>query len=207
MTVRENFDHNTEQQTKDFVQTYGCNVFYFDEMEKNELSIETIAHTLTQIPRWSGNTWRRYPVTEHLLHVHDKLEELYPDNRTVQFEGLMHDVPEYITLDFPRPIKSRLHDYTMWNLGVEVVIGRKFGYDHMMSKEVKSVDDRMLVTEYQYFIDVGELAPLNLINFETPYDDVDFEKYEMQAADENYGDYDLFLKHEFIRRFNKLKRF
>jgi hypothetical protein len=64
------------------------------------------------------------------------------------FEGLMHDASEAYFTDVPKPLKRMLPDYKALEKACEEVIAKRYNLPFPMSPEVKAVDERILVDEY-----------------------------------------------------------
>lgn len=74
-----------------------------------QYTIDTIAHQLAQINRFTGAAYRPYSVAEHSLLCADLAQEagLPP---VVQLCCLLHDAHEAITGDMASPVKAQLRD-------------------------------------------------------------------------------------------------
>lgn len=58
------------------------------------------AISLSRIPRFAGNGWEWFPVSKHCLIVADLLPG------PLQIYGLIHDGPETVGSDVPKPVKT-----------------------------------------------------------------------------------------------------
>ncbi len=134
------------------IQLYKGSFFNFDDIENNIVTIEDIAHSLSNQCRWSGHTLFHYSVAQHLCYCCDAAYEKYQSDQWA-YECLMHDAPESVMVDLPRPLKRILSGYTELNDRIETFFGKKFHYTHPMPKEVQLIDDAMLITEYQQVVD------------------------------------------------------
>lgn len=70
------------------------------------LPIETIAHSLAQINRYTGHAVRPISVAEHSLLVVEILERERQPGPFVLLAGLMHDAHECVTNDLASPAKG-----------------------------------------------------------------------------------------------------
>lgn len=104
--------------------------------------IEDIAHGLSHVCRFAGQTPKFYSVAQHCI----LMSELAPTS--LKFEVLMHDASEAYLGDMPKPIKNRMDFYSQIEDGLMRVIAKKFGFQYPISKEVKVLDQYMLEWEW-----------------------------------------------------------
>jgi len=104
--------------------------------------IEDIAHALAFQCRFGGHLPEFYSVAQHSV-----LCSILADKEH-KFAALMHDTSEAYLLDIPRPIKGGLGNYKEIEYRVMDVIAKKFGFQFPFHKNIKEVDERMLVTEW-----------------------------------------------------------
>ena len=76
-----------------------------------DIEIEDIAHGLSFLARWNGQTIGNHPfsVAQHSLLVENIFSTQFPeiDNQSKLF-ALLHDAAEYVISDMISPLKSRL---------------------------------------------------------------------------------------------------
>ncbi|MBC8409724.1 MAG: hypothetical protein H8E12_13530, partial [Rhodobacteraceae bacterium] len=76
-----------------------------------DIEIEDIAHGLSFLARWNGQTVGDYPysVAEHSILVEKIYSYLNPDI-SVKWKliALLHDAPEYVIGDMISPVKSKV---------------------------------------------------------------------------------------------------
>lgn len=117
----------------------------------NVPSIAEIAHSLSQINRYTGHASRPYSVAEHSLLVMSIAREKYGANLEGQLAALMHDAHECICGDVASPIKlvlgsvwkefEDIHEKHMrWAYGLDAVY-------HEHAAMVKMSDLTALATE------------------------------------------------------------
>lgn len=124
-----------------FTQTYSGKKFEFLNPAPDTIAIIDIAHSLSMICRFNGNTTSHYSVAEHSLWVESKVSEPFKK------QALMHDASEAYIADLVRPIKKVLPGYNELEEVIMRAIASKYGFEWPMSPEVKEADDRMLMTE------------------------------------------------------------
>jgi hypothetical protein len=86
----------------------GRRVYPFD-VQKTDVLITDIAHSLSMQVRYNGHVARLYTVGEHCIRISDALLRDYGDPR-LALKGLLHDAGETYTGDFIRPVKNSLHE-------------------------------------------------------------------------------------------------
>lgn len=118
------------------------------EVDPTCIRIENIAHALSNLCRFTGNSVRFYSVAEHSLNCSIHLEEHGP---RAALQGLLHDASESILTDVSRPLKllPDMAGYRRLEALWQPAIYRKFGVmpTHIEAERVKVVDNRMLATE------------------------------------------------------------
>ena len=133
--------------------------FDFDNPHESRITIEGIAHSLSQQCRFTGHTPHFYSVAQHCINC----SHVAP--KEFKLEALMHDVAEAFIGDVSTPLKKMLPDYREIEERVERAVFAKLGCQYPMNPVIKTIDRRMLVTEQHrifkntdYWLD------------ETPYD-------------------------------------
>lgn len=106
------------------------------------ISIEDIAHALSNLCRFNGHTVKFYSVAEHSL----KCAELVPEQH--KLAALLHDASEAYLVDLPSPIKIAMPEYINIEDKLMRVIAGKFGFEYPLRPEVKSADKTWLSLEW-----------------------------------------------------------
>jgi uncharacterized protein len=124
------------------IRTYTGNTFHYEDMSPKDVSIEDIAHALSNICRFTGHVKVHYSVAEHCCRVSD----ICVNNK---MWGLLHDASETYVSDLPRPFKRLIgmEPYRTYEKRVMDVICIRFGLPLGEPAEVKAADMRLLVTE------------------------------------------------------------
>lgn len=103
-------------------QSYTGRQVWPTDPRPNDFVIEDVAHHLALVNRFIGATFFPYSVAEHCVRASRYVEQRsagrYPDvphrfRVRMALAALMHDAPEYIVCDLPRPVKrdERLYGY------------------------------------------------------------------------------------------------
>lgn len=106
-------------------------------------SIEVIAHALSQINRFHGQTHYAISVAQHSIFV-SRLCPQYPR------EGLLHDASEAILGDVSTGLKRRLPEYQRLEHALSERIARYYGLVYPWPEEIKRADTIALATERHY---------------------------------------------------------
>ena len=123
----------------------GLYIDVFDPKPET-ITIEDIAHALSHLCRFGGHIHKFYSVASHSVYC-SGMASL--ENKLC---ALLHDASEAYLIDVPRPIKVRLTNYEEIENKLMTVIANKFGFQWPMPEEVKSVDGRMHVLEWDNLV-------------------------------------------------------
>lgn len=129
-----------------------ANGSYFDLMAPSlsDIDIETIAHALSHICRFTGHTREFYSVAQHCYHTSFIVPEEYA------LEALLHDAAEAYIGDVATPLKRQLFDYAEIEQKVERAIADRFNLTLPMSAYVHRADQIMLATEKRDLMPDGD---------------------------------------------------
>ncbi len=125
---------------RQWILTAGGRPYYFGG-DDNKYSIKDFAAPLSRICRFGGHVKAFYSVAQHSVLCAQNVPEEF------RFEALMHDAHEAFVGDMPKPLKMILPDYEKAENLARADLCSKFALPVAMSPEVKTVDERMLVTE------------------------------------------------------------
>ena len=118
----------------------GIYIDVFDP-DPDLITIEDIAHGLSNNCRFGGHVQEFHSVAEHSIWM---AERALPEDK---LEALLHDGSEAYILDFPKPIKNHMLEYQEVEYHLRVAIGMKFGFKYPINERVKELD--VLSFEYE----------------------------------------------------------
>ncbi|UUX49730.1 HD family hydrolase [Nisaea acidiphila] len=105
-----------------------------------DVEIEDIAHGLSRVARWNGQTEGRWPysVAEHSILVENLAHRLYPEmSLKWRLATLLHDAPEYVVGDMITPFKAVIGpDYKSVEKRLEEAVHLRFGLPAALPQEV-----------------------------------------------------------------------
>jgi hypothetical protein len=123
--------------------------------DPQDITLEAIAHGLSQVCRFAGQTWRFYSVAEHACLVAAKLEADGAPPHVV-CAGLHHDDSEAFIGDVTRPLKALLPGYADLEVAVSRAIEEALWLDPLTDvdecAQVKAADDWALSCEAYHLL-------------------------------------------------------
>jgi 5'-deoxynucleotidase YfbR-like HD superfamily hydrolase len=126
----------------DTILTYSGHYLNVFDPDPDHICIEDIAHGLSRIPRFAGQTESFLSVAQHSFNVSIYLADEFA------LEGLLHDASEAYLMDIPKPIKKHLPDYIKLEDQLMKAIAKKFDFPYPKSPEVKKADRNQLEFEH-----------------------------------------------------------
>ncbi len=137
---------------KYWIETFTGETFDYENIESNRINIIDIAHALSMSCRFNGMCSNYYSVAEHSLLVGMEMEKLYPNERDLILQALLHDGTEAYIPDIPKPLKhywetkfeimgfeDRIMAHIYSRLGVKA--------DNSKDDDVKKLDNALLMAE------------------------------------------------------------
>lgn len=124
-----------------FIQTLSGKKFDYLNATTDDIDIEDVANSLSNICRFAGHLPEFYSVAQHSVLV----SQIVPQE--FAFEALMHDAAEAYCQDIPAPLKALLPDYRSIETYVDGLIRFKFDIPLEQAAIVKYADLTMLATE------------------------------------------------------------
>jgi 5'-deoxynucleotidase YfbR-like HD superfamily hydrolase len=181
----------TDEQ-KAWIITYTGKKFYHLNPQPEMVCEEDIAHSLSQLCRWTGHTRFHYSVAQHSVYA----SIICPQE--IAFECLMHDASEAYLGDMNRPLKhftAAGPAYLQIEEKVEQAIFKKFGLPYPMSEEVKKYDVQMLYAEKAQLMNVTEATQYESKKWGTDETEADITIHEWAPG---------YAKQAFLTRFRQL---
>src|SRR5262245_53127479 len=105
-----------------------------------DIEIEDIAHGLSRVARWNGQTSGDYPfsVAQHSLLVDDIAARTGEMSPAWRLAILLHDAPEYVIGDMISPFKNALHvDYKAFEERLQQAIHIRFGLPPVITPDLR----------------------------------------------------------------------
>lgn len=148
------------------IQTFTGLAYDFEEPTAEMITLDDIAHALSNACRFAGHVKRFYSVAEHCVRVSLALEAWYPLSPLYAAAGLLHDGHEAYVWDCPRPFKplfvneKGVNVYEQFADNADEAIGARFGMDPKWfhGDAVKRADDCLLVAEAKLLMTHGPEA-------------------------------------------------
>ena len=133
------------------IQVYGHVVMDPINPDPDDITIDSIAHSLSNQCRFAGHTNKFYSVAEHSIHVSNSV----PQEDALW--GLLHDASEAYLVDFPSPLKYSIFgkSYRAVESHLMEVICEKFGLPYDMPESVVRADIALLGTEVRDLLNSG----------------------------------------------------
>ena len=140
-----------------YMNTYSGKRFYPLHPEKLEVTIEDIAHAESRNNRYGGHLEvENYVVAQHSCLVEVIATDIFVRvNPTVdsfslylfRMQSLLHDSPETLLQDMPKPIKETLPDYVSLEKKLQKHIFNVFKLPENIHSIIKEVDKMIRVAE------------------------------------------------------------
>ena len=168
-----------------------------------DIEIEDIAHGLSFLARWNGQTTGEYPfsVAQHSLLVEDIFSKQFPnmDNHSKLF-ALLHDAAEYVIGDMISPLKSHLGiNYEELDGKLTMAICIRF---NIPTKKIKIIKRHIKIADKK----AAWLEAIELAGFSKQEADGIFGKQEVTEGFETrlLPETPFLIRKKFVNRFNEL---
>ena len=168
-----------------------------------DIEIEDIAHGLSFLARWNGQTTGEYPfsVAQHSLLVEDIFSKQFPnmDNHSKLF-ALLHDAAEYVIGDMISPLKSHLGiNYEELDGKLTMAICIRF---NIPTKKIKIIKRCIKIADKR----AAWLEAVHLAGFSKQEANSIFGKHEVTEDFETnlLPSTPFFTRKKFVNRFNEL---
>ncbi len=206
-------EHTPNREGDHFILTYTGKVFSYDKITPDSIDIRDIAHALSHLCRFTGQTKTFFSVAQHSLLVSEKM----PGGPAEKLVGLLHDAAEAYTNDLASPLKKWMNyyessharsAYSQLQDTIAAAIYNKYGVTSI-PPEVRLYDQAACVFEAEGFLGLGydrlkEYSfPVHHQGLWKPWDPIYFAE---QEGDEDFSEVeDLFLE-RFENLMNQLGR-
>lgn len=156
-----------------------CSGKMFDLLNPSptDVSIQDIAHSLSNSCRWGGHCRNFFSVAEHSVMVSKLVAPKYA------LWGLLHDAAEAYLVDVPRPLKLLLPDYQQMEATIMLAVCKHFRIDAVEPVEVKEADSRLLADEAEALGMFPEIWGKHLLE---PWGNVEFKLLPPALAKESF---------------------
>lgn len=111
-----------------------------------DINIEDIAHSLSNLCRFNGHCSQFYSVAEHCCLAFDLADYLMYGSFCMR-DVLLHDMVEAYIGDLPRPIKNQVYDYGQHEKVLYRLMSKIFRTSYPIPDYVKYIDNVMLASE------------------------------------------------------------
>ena len=168
-----------------------------------DIEIEDIAHGLSFLARWNGQTTGEYPfsVAQHSLLVENIFSRQFPkmDNQSKLF-ALLHDSAEYVISDMISPLKTHLGiTYEALDEKLTMAICIRFSIPttkiKMIKRQIKIADKVAAWLEAIQLAGFSKQEADSLFGYQVGVES--FEDYLSPATP-------FFVRKKFVNRFNEL---
>ena len=168
-----------------------------------DIEIEDIAHGLSFLARWNGQTVGDYPfsVAQHSLLVENIFSMQFPDmDNPSKLFALLHDSAEYVIGDMISPIKSHLGaEYEELDENLTTAICMRF---NIPTKKIETIKKRVKIADKK----AAWLEAINLAGFSQREADRIFGKQkEIEGFESSLlPEAPFIVRKNFVNRFNEL---
>jgi uncharacterized protein len=140
-----------QERIGDYIQVYSGNRFYILDPRPEDINIVDIAHSLSNLCRFTGHGERFYSVAEHSIHCARVARKLGLSTLH-QLYALGHDASESVMNDLARPVKQNIPQYKEIENKIMSVMWEAMGIPKPNKDDyeiVKLIDNTLLVHEME----------------------------------------------------------
>lgn len=145
-----------------WIETNSGKYFRYQENNPENIMIEDVAHSLSQLCRFSGQCNQFYSVAQHSCIVHD-----YAPSH-LKIEGLLHDASEAFISDIPRPVKTIIPEIKELEQIIQMQVAQRFKFSWPFTSQIEILDSQLMLAEAKQLFTqevawtVEGLDPLNV---------------------------------------------
>lgn len=140
-----------QERVGDYIQVNSGRYFYVLDPRPEDITVQDIAHSLSNICRFTGHGDRFYCVGEHSILCARVARKLgYPTLQ--QLYCLLHDASESVMNDLAKPVKQNIPQYKEVEDAVMKVMWEVAGLPKPTAEDykiVKTIDNTLLVNEME----------------------------------------------------------
>lgn len=140
-TIRYPPPRDNKPRSGNWMISYKGNRLFPLDLRPEDIDIEEIAHSLSNVCRFGGHCKEFYSVAQHSVIVCDLLPDQY------KLCGLLHDATEAYCGDMVRPLKKSLPDFERIEANIWTQIALKFNLPVYLPRDVQIEDARVLLME------------------------------------------------------------
>lgn len=129
---------NDLQGKKALFQTTSGTMIDLLDVKPKDVSLQDIAHGLSNQCRYNGHTKRFYSVAEHCVRLANISLKLHPNKPDMAMYLLLHDASEAYVGDIVYHLKALLPHYRHIEEEIQKVIMAKYKVDHVLEDVVTS---------------------------------------------------------------------
>ncbi len=137
----------TYQVEDGWIGLYGGGAIHFADPAQDEIHLEDVAHSLSQLCRFNGHTRRFYPVAEHACLMSDWVMAQPWATPRDGLTALHHDDAEYVIGDMARPVKVTMPQFKAAEVVLDEALARRFGTEYPFPPWLKILDSRIIKDE------------------------------------------------------------
>ena len=166
-----------------WIQTFSGKKFNLFNPNPDDILIEDIAHSLSNLARFNGHTDKFYSVAQHSVYCSFKAPH------RLALAALLHDGAEAYLGDIVSPLKALLDNYGVFENALYALIAEKYLPDSLIFDDYRlmhHVDLRMLATEK--FCLMGYDLRWDLIEDIPIYNDINIDPLPPRASEKLFLD-------------------
>lgn len=132
-----------------YIGLYSGKRFYALDPKVEDITVDDVAHSLSNLCRFTGHSERFYSVGEHSIRCSELAEALGLSPK-MQMYALFHDASESIVNDLARPVKQNVPQYKVIEDKIMKVIWELLDLEEPTEEEyeiLKKIDNTLLINE------------------------------------------------------------
>ncbi len=166
-----------------WIQTFSGKKFNLFNPNPDDILIEDIAHSLSNLARFNGHTDKFYSVAQHSVYC------AFKSPVHLSLAALLHDGAEAYLGDIVSPLKALLDNYGVFENALYALIAEKYLPDSLIFDDyrlIHNIDLRMLATEKYHLM--GNCFKWDLIEGVDIYDDIHIDPLPPRASEKLFLD-------------------